>query len=81
MKRLFAALALALAAAPAVAAPNPQLAQSVSNRLAAYGIEVPPEALTTSQAAALHLLMASEKRYLVVRQRARTILTDPDFRD
>lgn len=81
MSRLLKAIALALAAAPALAAPHPQLALSVAGRLAAYGIAVEPEALTTQQAAALHLLMVTEDRYLVVRQRARTILSDPDFRD
>lgn len=79
MKRLL--LILALAAAPAAADPNPQLALQVSLQLQRYGISVPPEALTTAQAAALHILMAGESDYLVVRRRARAILRNPGYRD
>ena len=79
---LAALLALGVATAgPVAAGPNPQLALQVSHRLAFYGIDVAPQALTTPQAAALHLLMVSERGYLNVRRKARAILRNPDFRD
>ncbi len=76
-----AILALALAAAPALAGPSPQLALQVSNRLSTYGIHVAPEALTTKQAAALHTYMSSHGRFLDVRRYAKAILSDPDYRE
>ncbi len=76
-----AILALALAAGPALAGPSPQLALSVANRLAFYGIQVEPELLTTSQAAALHTYMSSHRRYLEVQRYAKAVLSDPDYRD
>lgn len=78
----FAALILTFSlAAPALAAPDPQLARSVAQRLDIYGIRVDPARLTTAQASALYLLMVSERGYLRTRSRARAILRNPDFRD
>lgn len=75
--------ALFLAAAPVLADPNPQLAQSVATRLAPYGIRVDPRELTTDQAAALHLMLVSkrDRGYSYIRRRAELILTRPRYRD
>ncbi|SHI75547.1 hypothetical protein SAMN04488012_102484 [Palleronia salina] len=85
MRRSFATgavLAVALTlSAPLSADPSPQLARSVADRLSRYGIDVAPGALTTAQAAALHILMVDGTPYLQVRRKARTILTSPEFRD
>lgn len=76
-----AALALILTATLAQAAPPSQLSSSVERRLDVYGVHVDGERLTTAQAAALHLLLVSERGLLNVRRKARAILRNPDFRD
>lgn len=70
-----------VAAAPAFADPNPQLARSVANRLSSYGISVDPRALTTDQAGALHMMLVSkrERGYSYIRRRAKLILTRPRY--
>lgn len=75
--------AMVLAAAPAFADPNPQLALSVAHRLSSYGIDVDPEALTTEQASALHLMLVTKRDegYSYIRRRAKLILTSPRYRD
>lgn len=75
--------ATVLAAAPAFADPNPQLALSVANRLSSYGISVDPETLTTDQAGALHLMLVTKRDegYSYIRRRAKLILTNPRYRD
>lgn len=84
MRRVINLIGAALvAAAPAVADPNPQLTHSVANRLAFYGIRVAPDELTTAQAGALHLMLVSkrDRGKAYIRRRARHILTSPQFRD
>lgn len=68
-------------AAPAMADPSPQLTRSIAQKLSFYDIHVVPEDLTTAQAAALHLLLVSENGYLNIQRKARTILSDEDYRD
>ena len=83
MRSLFlcAMLIAAPLSTPAVAGPNPQLAQSIASRLVRYDIHIDPARLTTAQAAALHILLVSERGYVKVRRRAEVILESPQFRD
>ena len=72
--------ALIATAAPAVAAPNEQLLRSIENRLAFWNVgPVDYKALTTSQAAALHLKLTNAPsrfsgRAHIFRQALMTIL-------
>ena len=76
------ALTLSIAiAAPAMAAPNPQLTHLVAHRLDRIGIHVVPDRLTTSQAAALHMMLVSTRGFATQRRKAKAILRNPDFLD
>lgn len=81
MRNLTALLIAAMLATPAIAAPNAQLTHSIANRLAFYNVRVDPDALNTAQAAALHILLVSERGYLQIQRKARAILRSEQFRD
>ncbi len=75
-KLRFAALAAAiLAALPAGAAPGAQLLSQIDKGLARFNLETDTAALTTTQAAQLHLILSSpEKSYFDTRSRLKAVL-------
>lgn len=75
------ALCLSCLSGPAWAEPPSQLSRSVAVRLAPYGIRIDPGLLTTAQAAALHLALATEGSYFDKKRRLRQILSEPRYRD
>ncbi|QFU09806.1 hypothetical protein PARPLA_00631 [Rhodobacteraceae bacterium THAF1] len=81
MIRTTALVLCAALASPAVAAPNAQLTNSIAQRLDRVGIQIIPERLTNSQAAALHMMLVSTRGYVEKRRKAKAILRNPDFLD
>ncbi|WP_371156660.1 hypothetical protein [Jannaschia sp. 2305UL9-9] len=85
-RHLAVAMAVTLATAPAIAAPNAQLVASVQNRLDRLGFDaVDADSLTTRQIAALHMQLQGRALsfgpgWIKTRQRVQVILgwDDPD---
>lgn len=74
------ALALIVAAAPALADPNPQLVASVEARLAHYGLSADVSQFATSTVAQLHFALSSPEGYFRTKQKLRSILRNARYK-